>query len=200
MQKSGLDALRADAQRRVREIFERQAARLERRQEETRRHDELAQGRALKTLEESRRAIEESRREALERHDRLWEEERKKLSPAAGPSFGFGGPPRRPDPKMCKEIEERFMQARREIERQHEERLNARREQAERMREEFARASEARRDQQAKQKEELFREQAASFERRVDKELDRSDSSGGEKSLTREFGRHSPDKGPDIAG
>lgn len=200
MHRNEQDKARADAQRRVREIFERQAARLERQQEETRRRDDLARTQALRRSEEVRQAIEENRRAVLERHDRLWEEERRKLSPAAGPSFGFGGPPRRPDPRMCKETEERYAQVREEIVRQFDERLKTHAEQQQRMREDFARAAQARHDREKAQKEALFREQAASFERRVEKEQARPDALGEAKSLTREFGRHSADKGPDIAG
>ena len=183
MPKDHSEEARAQAQRRVREQFERQAARLEREQQETRRRDDLAREQALKRSDEARRAIEESRREALERHDRLWEEERRKLSPAPAPSFGFGGPPRRPNPRACKEIEDRYARAREDIARRYDERLQA---MAER--------------QQQERKEELFREQAASFERRVEKTLARSEPSSERKSLAREFGQRSRDKGPDIAG
>lgn len=194
---------RAAAQRRVRDSFERQATRLDRFHEEARKRDALAQSRSLERAAQTVRELEERKREALERHDRLWEEERRKFAPAAAPAFGFGGPGRRPDPRAHKLAAERFAGQREEIERLHDERLNACREQAERMRDQFSAASQAREKQQSRERERLFREQADSFERRTLSEQARSGSQGEEKSadksLTREFGQRSRDSGPDIA-
>ena len=64
------------------------------------------------------------------------------------------------------------MQKREDLARQYDERLERCRENEERLRADFARATEAREREQAAQKEELFREQARSFERRVEKEQD----------------------------
>lgn len=197
MAENGKASAPADAADRVRQKFAREAQRLEQQQEETRKRDAREQSRALERAAETRKTLEDARRRELERHDRLWEQQKARMSPAAlpAPSFGPGGPPRRPGPGQFTALAEAHLQRREDLARQYDERIERCRQNEERLRAEFARATEARELRQAAEKEDLFREQARSFERRVEKEQDaqrQRDQAGREQtgeaqSLRRSF-------------
>lgn len=205
MTENGNPSAPADAAGRVRQEFAREAARLEQRQEDTRKRDAREQSRALERAADTRKTLEDARRRELERHDRLWEQQKARMSPAAvpAPSFGPGGPPRRPGPGQFTALAEAHLQRREDLSRQYDERIERCRENEERLRADFALAVESRERQQVAEKEELFREQARFFERRVEQEHDaqrQRDQAGREQtgeaqSLQRSFrGRAGPER------
>jgi hypothetical protein len=188
--------VREAAERRVRERFSRQSAELVKWQQDERQKDLRAQKQALDRLTEKEDALREQRRQALERLDRFWQQERDKLghAPARAPSFfGLGGASPRDLHDEYNKIREHYELRRDQLRSRFEDRLAGMQRERADMHHSFQTANQARDRMYLDARIDLADRQNKAFDRLVRQETER-----GDKPLGREFARRSRDPGRDI--
>jgi hypothetical protein len=187
---------REAAERRVRERFARQSTALVKWQQAEGREAVRDQKRELDSLAEKETALKEHRRQALERLDRDWQQDRDKLGnkPAQAPSFDLGGAvPARNLLDEYNGIREHYERRREQLREGFDERLDeVRRERVEKHHE-FETANQVRDRIYLDARIDLADRQNKGFERCVREEIER-----GEKSLSREFKERSRAPGREL--
>jgi hypothetical protein len=176
------------AERRVRERFARQSADLVKWQQGERQKDLRTQKQELDRLTGRENALREQRRQALERLDRFWQQERDKLglSPASAPapSFGPGGAPQRDLQEEYRRKREHYELRREQLKERFDERLAGMQRERADLHHTFLTANQARDRIYLDARIDLADRQNKAFDRLVRQELE-----CGDKSMRREFGR-----------
>ena len=180
--------VREAVERRVRERFAHQSADLVKWQQAERQKDLRAQKQALDRLTEKEDALREQRRQALERLERFWQQERDKLghAPASAPSFGLMGAPVRNLQNEYNRLREHYAQRREQLKERFDDRLAGLQRERVDMHHTFQTANQARDRIYLDTRIDQADRQNKAFERVVRHEIER-----GDKTLGREFGRRS---------
>jgi hypothetical protein len=185
--------LRQEAERKVEQRFAEQREALFASQKEQRERDLRAQRQAVERVAQEQARIAEQKREALDRHERKWDQMRDRIAykPAPAPS-PFGWTPPRDLDREYREFRRQWLDQRETIEQAYNERIEACQTAQDDLRFAFDAANEI----QAQNNRESYDALIQTQDRTRDTAIQREESRQ-ENSVTREFQHHSRDAGPE---
>jgi hypothetical protein len=185
--------LRQEAERKVEQRFAQQREALFASQKEQRERDLHAQQQAVERVAQEQARIAEQKREALDRHERKWDQMRDRIAykPEPAPS-PFGWTPPRDLDREYREYRRQWLDQRETIEQGYNERIEACQTAQDDLRFAFDAANEI----QAQNNRESYDALIQTQDRTRDTAIQREESRR-EQSVTREFQHHSRDAGPE---
>jgi hypothetical protein len=185
--------LRQEAERKVEQRFAQQREALFASQKEQRERDLRAQQQAVERVAQEQARINDQKREALDRHERKWDQMRDRIAykPAPAPS-PFGWTPPRDLDREYREFRRQWLDQRETIEQAYNERIEACQTAQDDLRFAFDAANEI----QAQNNRESYDALIQTQDRTRDTAIQREESRQ-EQSVTREFQHHSRDAGPE---
>jgi hypothetical protein len=183
--------IRSEAENRVRLRFDRQTAELTEWQRGERQRDARLQSQAIEDSMARQAILEHDRENALAEHNKAWDRVKDRLTPRPSPAPAFdmiGTPPNRNVTQHHDEMRKRWTERRDEIVKDFDTDIAACEAARTEMLEGFGRANSARDQEHSQDRIQLAERQEQSFERVVQKELDRAG-----KWTSREFKDRSRD-------
>ena len=181
--------LRSEAENRVQRRFDRQTAELTEWQRQERQRDTRQQSQALESSKTRQDILQQDKENALAEHEKAWNQVKDRLTPRPGPALDMiGTPPKRNVLQHHDEMRKRWTERREEIVKDHDKDIADCAAARAEMLEGFGRANQARDQAHREDQLQLAERQQQSFDRLVQKELDRAD-----RWTSREFKQRSRD-------
>src|SRR5262245_32081117 len=181
--------LRSEAENRVQRRFDRQTAELTQWQRQERQRDARLQTQAIETSKTRQDNLQQDKEDALAEHKKARNQLKDRLTPRPGPALDMiGTPPKRNVLQHHDEMRKRWTDRRDEIVKDWDKNIADCAAARAEMQEGFGRANQARDQAHSEDRARLAEHQQQSFERTVQKELDRAD-----RWTSREFKERSRD-------